>query len=567
MKSMNWDIGSFDRDIALNLCRHGVNPLTSVLLASRGVTCFEEAQAVLGEIHVETHDPFLLTDMEKAVRRIKTAVANGERIAVYGDYDVDGMTSCALLALWLRSVGADFETYIPGRVGEGYGLNSNALDTLKARGVGLVITVDCGVTAIAEAEYAGMLGLGLVITDHHECRAQLPVASAVVDPKRPDCGYPNKALAGVGVAFKLVCALEGETNYEDMLQRYGDLVAIGTIADVMPVLGENRKMIRSGLISINENPRPGLLRLLKEIGVEPGRVKSSTVSYMIAPRLNAAGRMSRPELSVELLLTDSDEDAERLAIELCRMNNERRVLENEIYIEAEEMLSGTQPVGPIVLAKRGWFQGVTGIVAAKLAERHLVPVVIISIDDDRIGRGSCRSYGAFCLYEALKTCEDILDNYGGHEMAAGVTVAENNIDELNRRLTEHYQESIKSALKPGLHLDFEVGKFELLSAPNIRALERLEPFGNGNPSPCLCIKGAFLASAFSIGAGKHSRLRIEKLGKSLDCVFFSMPIDRLRVKKGTFVDVAFEPQLNEYRGRCDVQLHLTDIRESGFVNY
>ncbi|MCL2152050.1 MAG: single-stranded-DNA-specific exonuclease RecJ [Oscillospiraceae bacterium] len=566
MKSLNWNIGSFDRGIALDLCRHGVNPLTSVLLASRGVTHFEEAQAVLGETHVETHDPFLLADMEKAVRRIRTAVENGERIAVYGDYDVDGMTSCALLALWLRSVGADFETYIPGRVGEGYGLNSYALDTLKARGVGLVITVDCGVTAIAEAEYARTLGLGLVITDHHECRAQLPIAAAVVDPKRPDCGYPNKALAGVGVAFKLVCALEGATNYDEMLKRYGDLVAIGTIADVMPVLGENRRMIRSGLISINENPRPGLLRLLKEIGVESGRVKSSTVSYMIAPRLNAAGRMSKPELSVELLLTSNEEDAERLAIELCRMNNERRVLETEIYNEAEEMLDGPEPTGPIILARRGWFQGVTGIVAAKLAERYLVPVVIISIDEDMIGRGSCRSYGSFCLYEALKSCDDILDNYGGHEMAAGVTVAENNINELSRRLTANYQDNVESASTLGLNLDFEVEKFELLSAQNIRALERLEPFGNGNPSPCLCIKGAFLASAYSIGAGKHSRLRIEKVGKSLDCVFFSMPTDRLRVKKGTLVDVAFEPQLNEYRGRCDVQLHLTDIRQSGFVS-
>jgi single-stranded-DNA-specific exonuclease len=283
---------------------------------------------------------------------------------------------------------------------------------------------------------------------------------------------------------------------------------------------------------------------------------------MIAPRLNAAGRMSRPGLSVELLLTENSKDAERFATELCRLNTERRNLENEIYNEVVTMIAEAKPNEPIILARRGWFQGVTGIVAAKLAERYLVPVVIISIDEDGIGRGSCRSYGAFRIYDALRSCEDILNNYGGHEMAAGVTVVEEKINEFRQRIILCYQDSIKTAPKQGLFLDFEVEKFELLSIQNIEALECLEPFGNGNPSPCLCIKGAVITSTTSIGAGKHTRLKIEKADKSLDCIFFSMPSENLSVGEGSLVDVAFEPQLNEFRGRSDVQLNLIDIRQS-----
>jgi len=559
---MNWEIGGFDRTSAVDFCRQGINPLVSVLLTSRGVTSIEGIRAILDDDPSGIHDPFLMTDMDRAVSRINTAIENNERIAIYGDYDVDGMTSCALIALWLRSKGLEYETYIPGRFGEGYGLNSTALESLKSRGVGLVITVDCGITAIEEAEYARSIGLGLVITDHHECREELPEADAVIDPKRPDCAYPNKALAGVGVAFKLVCALEGVTDCSEMIDRYGDLVAIGTIADIMPVLGENRELIRRGLQVFNNGSRPGLLRLLHEVGVEPGKLNGSTVGFTIAPRLNAAGRMGRPELSVDLLLTDSAADADTLTVELCRLNAERRILETEIFEEAVAMLPDTLQDEPVVLACRGWFQGVTGIVAAKIAERYQIPAIIISIDEDGVGRGSCRSYGSFGIYDALRCCEDILSSYGGHEMAAGVTVAEGDIDELRTRIVSLFRESVEVSPKSGLFLDFEVEKLELLSVDNVAALESLEPFGNGNPSPCLCIMNATLAAIYPIGAGKHTRLRVEKAGKSMDCVFFSMPPEELHIREGMLVDLAFEPQMNEYRGRSNVQLNLIDIRMS-----
>ena len=560
MRFISWDIGGFDRDKAVALCRYGVNPLVSVFLASRGVTSIEGARSLLGDSASELHDPFLMAGMGKAVSRINFAVENGERIAVYGDYDVDGMTSCVLLARWLRSKGANFEIYIPGRFGEGYGLNLSALDTLKSHGVELIITVDCGITAIEEAAYAKNIGIGLIITDHHECRTLLPLAEAVVDPKRPDCGYPHKALAGVGVAFKLVCALECDKTADELFMKYGDLVAIGTVADVMPVIGENRELIRRGLLVLNGSPRPGLRRLLKEVSVEPGKITAATVGFALAPRLNAAGRMGQTELSVELLLTESEDDAEWLTSELCRLNTERRSLETEIFEEASAMLQDSWTDGPIVLSRRGWYQGVTGIVAAKMAERHRLPAIIISIDDDGLGRGSCRSFGTFAIYDALRSCEDILDNYGGHEMAAGVTVAEDKIDELRRRITQYYNEHSGSVNAPELYLDFEVEKPELLSVRNIEALEKLEPFGNGNPSPCVCLKGAEISAAQSIGAGKHTRLRIEKSGKSFDCVFFSMSSETLGVSLGSIVDVAFEPQINEFRGKSNVQLHLLDIR-------
>jgi len=559
----NWDINGFDRGIAAEFYRNGINPLVSVLLASRGKTDLDEVYAFLGDDPFLFHDPFLMADMDKAVSRIKKAVDACERIAVYGDYDVDGMTACAIVAIWLRSKGANFEIYIPGRFDEGYGLNNAALDTLKARGAELVITVDCGITAIEEAIYAESIGLDLIITDHHECRDDLPVAIAVVDPKRFDCDYPFKSLAGVGVAFKLINALESDHLSDEIFRLYSEFVAVGTVADVMPVTGENRELIKRGLNILNSNPRHGFRSLLQEAGIEPGNITASTIGYMIAPRINAAGRMGQAGLSVELLLSDDYEESDRLAIELCRLNSERRNLELEIYEEATAMLPKTLPDEPIILARQGWYQGVTGIIAAKMAERHRLPVIIISIGDDAIGRGSCRSFGSFSIYDALCTCEDILETYGGHEMAAGVTVTEENIDELRRRITKYYHDNIKSLPESGLKVDFEVEKPELLILKNIEALDDLEPFGNGNPSPCLCMFGAIVLQIQSIGAGKHSKLKIEKSGIVLDCIFFSAPAGDLGVSVGMLADLVFEPQVNEFKGRSSVQLQLFDIRRSG----
>ena len=562
MRFNNWEISGFDRDTAVEFCRNGINPLVSVLLASRGISDIKEAHAVIGDEPFNFYDPFLMADMNKAVSRINTAVKDGEHIAIYGDYDVDGMTAVAIVAIWLDSKNADYEIYIPGRFDEGYGLNIPALDLLKKRNTSLVITVDCGITAIEEALYAKQIGLDLVITDHHECKGDIPDACAVVDPKRPDCAYPYKALAGVGVAFKLVNALEEDHLSDKIFNKYGEFVALGTVADVMPVVGENRELIRRGLNVLNSTPRPGFRSLLNEVSIEPGRISASTIGFILAPRLNAAGRMGQTGLSVDLMLTDDTGKADDLAEKLCLLNTERRNLEQEILEEATAMLPKAEPDEPIVLARRGWNQGVTGIIAAKMVEYYKLPVIIISIDEDGMGRGSCRSIGSFAIYDALCSCEDILENYGGHEMAAGVTVAEENIDFLRRRLIDIYLRHPEAVTASALKLDFEVEKPELLTIANIEAMENLEPFGRGNPSPCMCILGALLLSAQSIGTGKHSRLRVEKSGYNLDCIFFSVPVNDLGVSEGMLVDLAFEPQVNEFRGRSSVQLQLSDIRAS-----
>ena len=567
MRFLNWDIRGFDRETAIGLCNNGVNPLVSVLLASRYSNKTEEIKFFLDTDSAPYHDPFLMKDMDKAVERIKKAVTEKEKIAVYGDYDVDGMTSTAVIAMWLKSKNADYEIYIPKRSsaaessGEGYGLSINALDTLKVNGISLIITVDCGITATVEAKHAKEIGLGLVITDHHECRDALPDADAVVNPKRSDCKYPYKSLAGVGVAFKLICALEGDYQSDTVFNRYGRFLALGTVADVMPATGENRKLICAGLNILSTNPGAGLNELIKEACKDTGKITTSTIGFALAPRLNAAGRMGDPMLSVRLLLTDDPLEAESLVKELCRLNNERRYLEQEIFDNAMTMLPESEPDEPIILYSNEWNQGVTGVVASRIAERFKLPAIIISINEAGIGRGSCRSTNGFDIYQALSSCKDILLNYGGHTKAAGMDILPDNIKELHRRITDIYNTfKLENSGSSGLLVDFEVEKPDLLTITNIEAMRILEPFGNENPIPCLCIKNAKLTAVQSIGAGKHTRLKIEKSGTVFACIFFSVPVDNLGVSIGDTVDVAFEPQINEFRGTYSVQLQLQDIR-------
>jgi single-stranded-DNA-specific exonuclease len=559
MKFMNWDIRGFDRDAAVGLCQSGINPLAAVFLASRGVLGAEEAARFLTDDLSDLYDPFLLADMQKAVDRVNLALARDETIAIFGDYDVDGMTSSALLKSFFRTKNRECEIYIPGREEEGYGLNRPAIDCLKARGVDLIITVDCGITAVCETAYARGLGVDVVVTDHHECKDTLPDAVAVVDPKRRDCPYPNKTLAGVGVAFKLVCALEKDRDINELISEYGDLVAIGTIADVMPVTGENRVLIRTGLRALASRPRPGLQKLMREIGVPRKEIDTAAIGFLLAPRLNAAGRMGRTSLSVDVLLTDDPAEAERLTAELGELNAQRREKEGKIFDEVAARLSGVDPKGPIVMSGQSWYQGVMGIVAARTAEKNRFPAIMISVDEKGVGRGSCRSFGTFKLYTAMLRCDDLLINYGGHEMAAGLTIEADKIDEFRARITEVYHEMVKIPPTPTLRVDFEVEKPELLELPNVEALGRLEPFGNSFIPPCLCIRGARLASVMSVGGGKHTRMRIEKKKRTMDCIFFAMEAENMGVAEGDMVDVAFQPQVNDFRRRT-VQLHIMDIR-------
>ena len=439
----------------------------------------------------------LLQDMDKAVARIRAAIERREHVAVFGDYDVDGITSTCVLTDYLRRRGVPVHPYIPDRIEEGYGLNMDAITSLqRADDITLIITVDCGITAIDETNYALQRGIDMVITDHHECSGQaIPNAAAVVDPKRPGSQYPNGGLAGVGVAYKLLCALEGGS--EQVLHDYGDLVAIGTVADVMPLTGENRYLVAQGLAQINTNPRPGIRALLHECGAEGRPVTATTIGFTLAPRINAAGRLGKTAIAALLLLTDDSADADRYAAGLCQLNRERQELEQQIWEEASAIACRYPPRAPLVLASDTWHQGVIGIAASRLSEEFHLPTIMICCDGER-GKGSCRSFGGFNLYNALSACSEYLEGFGGHALAAGLTIRRENIDRFRRALGEYYRQNPADDL-PELTCDLRVDDPHLLTMACIESLDALEPCGNGNPKPLLCITGARLVNAVPIG--------------------------------------------------------------------
>ena len=558
MKYRNWKIPYTTPQPPEALLRAGYSPLLAVLLALRGYDDAGQARDFLSGGDQSVFDPMLLQDMDKAVARIRTAIERREHVAVFGDYDVDGITSTCVLTDYLRRRGVPVHPYIPDRIEEGYGLNMDAITSLqRADDITLIITVDCGITAIDETNYALQRGIDMVITDHHECSGQaIPNAVAVVDPKRPGSQYPNGGLAGVGVAFKLLCALEGDST--QVLRDYGDLVAIGTVADVMPLTGENRYLVAQGLAQINTNPRPGIRALLHECGAEGRPVTATTIGFTLAPRINAAGRLGKTAIAALLLLTDDSADADRYAAGLCQLNRERQELEQQIWEEASAIACRYPPRAPLVLASDTWHQGVIGIAASRLSEEFHLPTIMICCDGER-GKGSCRSFGGFNLYNALSACSEYLEGFGGHALAAGLTIRRENIDRFRRALGEYYRKNPADDL-PELTCDLRVDDPHLLTMACIESLDALEPCGNGNPKPLLCITGARLVNAVPIGGGRHLRLHFAKGGYNYAGIFFSCTPAELGVRIGQWVDVAFTPQINEFRGRRTVQLNLIDLR-------
>ena len=412
-----WNVQKPQTSAVNALVSNGFPPLTAMILAARGM---ENAAAANEYLACDTPllSPFLMTDMDLAAGRVGLAMTLGEKIAVFGDYDVDGITATCLLTDFLRRHGADCVSYIPGRLEEGYGLNPIAIRQLHSEGVKLIITVDCGITAVEEAKLCQELGIDLVITDHHECKEVLPDAIAVVDPHRPDGGYPHKTLSGVGVAFKLAAALCG--NQEEVLKEYADMVCLGTVADVMPLRGENRVFVSHGLESIRNTRRPGLVALMRECGCTTDNVSATSIGFMLAPRINAAGRMGQIDLAVELFLTDDPLRAEHLARALCDLNRQRQQVESKIFEDAVAMLPAGQPPEAIVLADESWHQGVVGIVASRMAEEYCCPTFLICLDGEH-GKASSRSFGGFNLFATLTALSHLLESYGGHELAAGFT--------------------------------------------------------------------------------------------------------------------------------------------------
>ncbi len=551
-----WNIPREKPDIPDTFAAAGFSPLLAAVLCVRGLDTPEKALRFLDADASLLGDPLLLADMPSAVMRLKRAIDTRETVAVYGDYDVDGITSSCMLTDYLRGQGLNCELYIPDRLEEGYGVNVGAIDELRARGVTLIVTVDCGVTTAEEAAHASEVGVDMIITDHHECRDELPDAIAVVDPKRPDCNYPGRDLAGVGVAFKLLCALEGSA--EPILERYADLVAVGTIADVMPLVGENRYIVKRGLDKLERDPRPGLRALIEEVGLSRKRVTATNVGFSLSPRLNASGRLGQVESAVHLLLSRSAQEAAGCAADLCQLNRDRQDLEAEIWQQAQEMLGESTPDAPIVLAREAWHQGVIGIAASRLAEAYNVPAIMICLDGDK-GKGSCRSCGDFNLFAALSACSDCLEGFGGHALAAGLTIRRDRIDEFRAAFAAYYREHAEECVST-LDIDLCVDSPALLTMECVEDMDRIEPCGTGNPRPRLCLMGALLTELTPIGNGRHLRLRLEKQGVQYEAVFFHQTPESLGVRTGDCVDAAFFPQINEFRQRRSVQLLISDVR-------
>ena len=557
MKQKKWNIPLTGPRIPQALLEGGFSPLLCQILTLRGITTAQQARSLLFGGKETLHDPLLMLGMKEARDRIMKAVERCETVAVYGDYDVDGITSTCMLTDWLRRKGLTCYYYIPDRNEEGYGLNCAALDSLRARGVTLVVTVDCGVTAVEEAAHARDIGIDMVITDHHECKPDaLPDVAALIDCKRDGDEYPNKNLAGVGVALKLVCACEGDA--EAVLARYADLVAIGTVADVMPLCDENRYLVRLGLSQIVNSPRPGISAMLRESAIDPARMTSSTIGYSLAPRLNAAGRLGQASIAAKLLLSRDEEGALCLARELCELNRRRQSIENEIWKEANAMLAGQTPDGPIVLASENWNQGVIGIAASRLAEQYSLPAIIVCLNGE-VGKGSCRSYGGFNLFEALTACADELIGFGGHALAAGLNIRRDRLDAFRRALRDYYLSNRPEPL-PEVQCDLLITDPALLSLENVRSLDLLEPCGNANPRPLLCMSGVRLEMLSEVGGGKHTRFRV-RLGQTpFECIYFSHSAAETGVHEAELIDVAFTPQVNEYRGNVTVQLVASAVR-------
>lgn len=566
----------------------GVSPLFAVLLYNRGYTTAEAARRFMRFEETDFHNPYLMADMDKAVDRILFAVENKEKIYIYGDYDVDGVTSVSMLYLYLTSLGAEVGIKIPKREGEGYGVSSAAVKAIAEQGVSLIITVDTGITANAEVEYASELGVDFVVTDHHECHGELPRACAVVNPHRPDCEYPFKELAGVGVVFKTVCACEmrraqaaGESAIDGVRRvctQYSDLVAVGTIADVMPLVDENRLVVSLGLSMLERGGGRAGLRALLDASGKKGedtshrKVTSGMIGFGIAPRINAAGRISDALIAVKLLLASEKAEVEAYAEELCEINRQRQVEENRIATEAYEMIESGVGADDrvIILTSDRWQQGIIGIVSSRITERYGLPSILISFKDSTgeseseqdDGKGSGRSIKGLNLVEALNHCEDLLVKYGGHELAAGLTVKRGMVDKFRERINEYARERITDEMMSiRVEADCELQAADInMSFAN--ELLRLEPFGIGNSSPQFIIRDAQVKRITYIGGGKHTKLVLTKDGMSFTAMYFGVGEGMLPVGEGELADALFNLDINDYRGVRSVQLILRDIAPS-----
>lgn len=560
MRRKQWCLSACDKDAAAGLAENcELDPFLALLLCARGITDEAEAEEYLSA-ELDFSDPYELADMEKAVERISSALENFEKIAVFGDYDADGVTSTALLYLYLQAQGANVVYRIPDRQREGYGISCTAVQELYESGVKLIVTVDNGISALEEAALAKELGVDMVITDHHTPGAVLPDAVAVVNPHRADCPSEFKDSAGVGVAFKLACALEGDC--EAVCEAYADLVALGTLADVVPLKGENRALVKKGIRRINAGARAGIEALKTVAGMQGKPLNAANVAFTLAPRINAAGRIGSAETALRLLLCENAEDAEALAIETDILNKQRQAIEAKISAEAVAQIEADPEIkyaAVLVVAGENWHPGVIGIVAARLVGRYGKPAVVITTEGDT-GKGSCRSIPGFSVYDALKACETHLTHFGGHPGAAGLGVQPENIPALREAL-DAYAKTVGLPF-PQICLDFKLNP-AYINLQLLDTLSVLEPCGCENPVPTFGLYNMTLRGVKPVGEGKHLRLTLQKGATELSAMLFSVTLAEFPYCIGDAVDLAVQVEKNVFRGEVKPSVHIKEIRFSG----
>lgn len=563
MLQKKWLLKEFDKNRVVEISKEfGISPLTSIILYNRGISESAEIAEFLKCDLANLHDPYLLKDMNKAVSRIRQALVNNEKITIYGDYDVDGITSIAILYKHLTSMGFEVDYYIPDRIQEGYGVNREALDTIKGNGTKVLITVDTGITAVEETEYAKSIGMDIIITDHHECKETIPAAYAAIDPKRKDCQYPFKNLAGVGVAFKLIQALDDKTSVGELMEKYSDLICLGTVADISPLIDENRIIVTKGLEKFANTENIGLKALIDVSITNNKAITTSTIGYILAPRINASGRLGCASRSVEMFLTSDKEKAYELANDLCEENTIRQQTEQKMFAEALEYLENNPAIKDdkvLVIAHENWHHGIVGIVSSKITEKFYKPSILFAVDGDE-AKGSGRSISGFNLFEALENTSDILEKFGGHELAAGLSIKTENIEKfreaINKQTITDFDET---AIIPTVAIDAVI-KPSYITLETVDEINKLQPFGVDNPTPVFAVRNIKIHKISTMSDGKHLRMTLLKDNKFLDAVGFGMGEYYNHLKEGDFIEVAFGLDINDYKGFKNVQLILKDIK-------
>ncbi len=570
MRPRIWQSRAFDEGQARVLEHElGVAPVTARLLSIRGLGDLDVARRFLAPSIDQLHDPFTMTDMTAAVDRILGAVARKERIAVHGDYDVDGVTSTVILRRVLEVIGADVVHFIPERLRDGYGLQPASIERLRAEGAHLVVSVDCGIRGVEAAQRAREVGLDLIITDHHEPDVELPKAFAVVNPKRHDCRYPDKNLAGVGVALKLVQALCMRTNRTNLLPAFLKMAAIGTLADVVPLVGENRIIAKLGLDLLSRGPhRVGLRALLDVCGLTGKAVDGYQIGFVVAPRINAAGRMSSSDIAARLLLANDEsmgDEARALAEALDGENTKRQLEEAEIVAQAKKMVETDIDVGSrtiLVVAGDGWHRGVIGIVASKLVDAFHRPAIVLSVDGD-VAHGSCRSIPSFNLLGGLESAADVLLTFGGHKQAAGVSLEAGRIKEFRARINAHADACLgPDDLRPRLWIDGPL-RFRAITGQVMSELANLAPFGASNPSPVFTASGVEVVDGPRKVKERHLKMAFRQDGKVMrGMAWRAAEREAFVTEHRSGLDVAFSLEQEIWNGETYVQLSVADFRES-----